>query len=310
MMPNTRMGSYMQCDKNFKIWGVSYGVVGDLIMGLPLLTHFEKFYPGSYKTWVIEKKVAFMAPFFLNHPLIDKIHITEEWSGFGECDYMEAEMCDIKCTLDNWYHEPVDWYNYRSCVDETAKIAGFPYLHLSPLEKYPKLYRWFDVGNREAISSYSKKNVDTETVENIVAIFPSATANSTTNNGRSPSMEWWNKMVEAIHDAGYFVAQFGMPTDPTVHRVDLTYNHLTFFEQVQIALGAKMSIGTDSGNMWVMGAYSHPAIHLMTQWLPNHTRNKLALAPKNLNGVDIFAEGGVDNIKHDRVINVVKEMMR
>jgi hypothetical protein len=100
-----------------------------------------------------------------------------------------------------------------------------------------------------------------------------------------------------------------MPTDLTVHRVDLTYNHLTFFEQIQIALGAKMSIGTDSGNMWVMGAYSHPAIHLITQWLPNHTRNKFALSPKNVKAYDLFAEGGVDNIEHENVIETVRGMM-
>jgi hypothetical protein len=58
----------MPLEKNFKIWGVSYGLVGDLIMGLPVLTHLEYKFPGSYKMWVIEKKVGFMAPFFLNHP--------------------------------------------------------------------------------------------------------------------------------------------------------------------------------------------------------------------------------------------------
>ncbi len=299
----------MQYDKNFKIWGVSYGVVGDLIMGLPTLTWLEKKYPGSYKTWVIQKKVAFMAPFFLNHPLIDNIHISEGWDKFTPEDYVKANKYDYCCVLNEWSHDPVDWYNYRDCIDETARVAGVMDMQLTPLQKYPKLHMWFDRGKRDAISSYSKKNVDSETVENIVAIFPSAQAKTTTNNGRSPSMEWWNKMVEVIHDAGYFVAQFGMPTDPTVHRVDLTYNHLTFFEQIQIALGAKMSIGTDSGNMWVMGAYSHPAIHLMTQWLQNHTLNPFALEPKNINGHGLFAHGGVDNIKHESVIRIVKEKM-
>ena len=32
-------------NKNFKIWGTSYGLIGDLIMSLPILNYFEKKYP-------------------------------------------------------------------------------------------------------------------------------------------------------------------------------------------------------------------------------------------------------------------------
>jgi peroxiredoxin len=116
-------------------------------------------------------------------------------------------------------------------------------------------------------------------------------------------------VINTLLNEGYKVFQFGMPTDIAFSNV-CAYNHLPFFDQVKRALACKMSIGTDSGNMWVVGAYSHPAIHLMTQWLPGHTKNKFALAPKNINGRDIFAEGGVNNIKHDRVIETVKEMMK
>ena len=55
--------------KDFKIWGISYGLIGDLIMALPSLTYYEKKYPNSYKIWVIEKKCSQCASLFLNHPL-------------------------------------------------------------------------------------------------------------------------------------------------------------------------------------------------------------------------------------------------
>ena len=55
-----------------RIWGFSFGVIGDLVMGLPMLNYFEKKYPGSYKYWVIEKKCADCAPIYFNHPLIDR----------------------------------------------------------------------------------------------------------------------------------------------------------------------------------------------------------------------------------------------
>jgi ADP-heptose:LPS heptosyltransferase len=64
-------------DKNLKIWGVSYGPLGDLIMGLPILTYFEKKYPNSYKYYVIQKRSSICAPLYINHPLIDKIKVTD-----------------------------------------------------------------------------------------------------------------------------------------------------------------------------------------------------------------------------------------
>jgi hypothetical protein len=45
--------------------------------------------------------------------------------------------------MDGWKHEPVDWYNYRDCIDETARVAGIMDMKLVPLQKYPKLYKWF-----------------------------------------------------------------------------------------------------------------------------------------------------------------------
>ena len=70
-----------------KIWGTSFSLIGDLIMSLPQLTYFKKKYPSSYIYFVIHKKIAYCAPLFLNHPLIDNIRISQEWSGFGDEDY-------------------------------------------------------------------------------------------------------------------------------------------------------------------------------------------------------------------------------
>ena len=64
--------------KGFKIWGFGYGIIGDLIMSLPMLTYYEKKYPESYKIWAIYKKCAQCAPIYFNHPLIDRIKITDE----------------------------------------------------------------------------------------------------------------------------------------------------------------------------------------------------------------------------------------
>lgn len=296
--------------KNFRIFGFSYGLVGDLVMSLPMLTYYEKLYPGSYKIFAIERKVGYMAPFFLNHPLIDRLLVTEEWNGFGTFDKYLADTCYIKCTMDNWRHSRPDWYNYKDCIEETAYVAGVDGLLsvLSYDELYPKLEQWFDVGSDDPnFQTYSKQNgADTSIKKKTIALWPFATA--TGSVARSPFVQWWRELVGILKEKGYEVLQFGMPTDKFIFGAN-RYNHLTFFDQVRLALSCGMSIGTDSGSMWVMGAYSHPALHLMTNWMQHHTQNFDALLPVNRNGHKVFAPGGVNNICIDDVIHNIKAIM-
>jgi ADP-heptose:LPS heptosyltransferase len=58
-----------------KIWGVRSGMIGDMIMALPILNWLEQIYPHSYKYWVIGQRFSQALPLFINHPMIDKIHI-------------------------------------------------------------------------------------------------------------------------------------------------------------------------------------------------------------------------------------------
>jgi hypothetical protein len=279
-------------------------------MGLPVLAYFEKSYPESYKIWAIEKKIGYMAPFFLNHPLIDQIKITDNWDGFGVRDYHIAYNCDIRCTLDGWKHSRPDWYNYVSCIEETAHIAGIIDLPLV-LEKedlYPKLEQWFDIGSDDPnFQTYSKKNgADTGIKNKTIALWPFATA--TGNIARSPSISWYDKLAIDLIKMGYSIYQLGYNSDYKIAGAS-QFTHLSFFDQVRLALSTKMSIGTDSGNMWVMGAYSHPAIHLMTNWLDNHVQNFDALLPVNKKGHKVFVEGGANNISREQVLMTVDLIM-
>jgi ADP-heptose:LPS heptosyltransferase len=305
----------MSAGKNWKIMGVSYGVIGDLIMGLPVLTYFEKKHPGSYKYWFIEKKVAFTAPLYLNHPLIDCIRITGEWNGFSNKDYEVANDCQVRCTMSNWKHDVLDWYNYRGQVEETARIAGIYDLKdvLTEEELYPKLNRWFDPGFTDPKSNTYSRNHEGKLMTKTIAIWPFATAGD--KLGRSPSPEWWAKLIQLIQNSGYHVMIMGHPMEPQIpcFQGDRSIPYCPekgFFEQIKISLACKMSIGTDSGPMWVLGAYSHPALHLMTNWLPGHTTNFDALTPVNKNGSVIFNPfKDTSNIDYNDVLNQIERMM-
>jgi len=289
---------------------MSYGLIGDLIMGLPMLTYFEKKYPKSYKYWVIEKKCAITASLFLNHPLIDRIKITDEWSGEGSIDKKLRSECDIQTVHENWKHSSEHWYNHHSCVEETAYLAGVPDIKdiLDEEELKPKLYKWFDLGLPESVSTYSKTHkVDLTDFTNNIAIWPFATGGL---GGRSPSPEWWNILINKLGSAGYSVYHYGRDSEPSLSDSESykRFTHLSYFEQVQASLASKMAIGPDTGPMWVMGAYSHPAVNLITNHMPNHHSNLMALAPVNDCGINLFGSSGrCDNISVDDVVSCIIE---
>ena len=116
-----------------KIWGTAFSLIGDLIMSLPQLNYFKSKYKDIYVNFVIHKKISYCAPLFFNHPLIDKIHISGEWSGFNENDYLIASECDVvttkidhsqKIIFDRVHPDREDWYNVRSCIEENALMSG------------------------------------------------------------------------------------------------------------------------------------------------------------------------------------------
>ena len=105
-----------------KIWGTAFSLIGDLIMSLPQLNYYKSKYKDIYVNFVIHKKISYCAPLFYNHPLIDKIHISGEWSSFNENDYLIAAKCDVITTkidhsnkkiLDRVHPDREDWYNVR-----------------------------------------------------------------------------------------------------------------------------------------------------------------------------------------------------
>jgi hypothetical protein len=53
--------------------------------------------------------------------------------------------------------------------------------------------------------------------------------------------------------------------------------------------------------MWVLSAYSHPTITLLTNWYSNHNDNFTAALPINKNGDYIFKENGFKDLTIDEV---------
>lgn len=295
-----------------KIWGLRGSLIGDLIMALPILTYLEKKYPGSYKYWAIHQKCAQAAPLFLNHPNIDCIKITDGWMQLGPRDRQIINQCKLVFDLAPQVRD-MNWRNEMACIDQTARMVGIDDLDdvLSPQEKLPRLERWFpslSFTHNPANHGYIDTVGPTYDVnEMAIAIWPFA--NYGKKPERSPSEGWWVAMVEKLIDAGYDVYHYGWRTEPQLMSYNNPFYHYmchgSFFDQIRAALEAKVSIGTDSGSMWVVGAYGQPGIELMTYHEHGHKTNPEALKPPYENHKMLFNEKNINLIKHQTVLETL-----
>jgi len=294
------------------------GLVGDSICALPTLLYFERKYPGSYKYWLIEKKVSFIAPIFFNHPLIDRIKITDGWSSeqLGDYDKKLISQCDIVVDdAANDKHTSKDWFNNYNLVEETAHMHGIYDMkdYLSDEEMKPKLEKWFDVGFENQIQgTYSKNNnINLDYFNKNIAIWPFTGAGKEV--GRCPSEKWWNSLITKLIADGYTVFHYGMDSEPRLHDSKnykkLTY--MSFFQQIKAALASEFYIAASTGPVWIMGAYQHPGITLETYWMYGHDKNPSSVTPINKNSKVMFVErnpAGCNKIDINDVISEAKKL--
>lgn len=280
--------------KDFKIFGIRGSLIGDSIMALVILNFLERRFPGSYKYWQVARKCGQAAPLFFNHPLIDKIVISDCEEGMGPKDRELAAQCQIVFDVMPNHPFEQDWPNYRDIYQETFIMAGLPpeeYHKLPPEEQRPKLVKWFNV----------------EPLPKHIAIWPCAGYG--VENKRNPSQAWYKVLVKMLNEVGFKVIQFGHPRDFALEGAAQDMRHLSFFDQIKMSLGCDLAVSTDSGSGLVLGAYEMRQVSLLTNHFPGHVRNLTAFAPNNPVNTNFVGVNGADNISQrevfERIVSVI-----
>ena len=80
---------------------------------------------------------------------------------------------------------------------------------------------------------------------------------------------------------------------------------------IKITLGCDLSIGTDSGSSWVIGAYGFPQINLILKNSPEHKQNFNAFSPENYlnNKIDLIGLNGKDSINIQDLLNSINKIL-
>ncbi len=280
-------------------------LIGDIVASLPFTNYLEKIYPKSYKCSYIDKKCSQIIPFLINHPLIDKIQISDKPDIVTNQDIELFKSFDIvfnpfpQLTRPDYYnchHITQELFLMNQLLSNGARIIPTEWDILTEEEKQPKLCQWFNV----------------ERKPKSIAIWPFSGYTSYNNtslslNLRSPNKEWWGKLIQLLPD--YQIIQLGFPDSELLDYPNIIdCRKLSLFDAIKVSLGCDCSITTDSGSGWILGAYGAPQIILYTNYLPNHYQNKDAMVAINYknNSISLFGDGGINNILQSDVIHAIK----
>lgn len=277
---------------------------GDCVLSLPFSTYLKKKYPNSLNIVYIDQKCAQIIPFLLNHPKIDGFRISEESDKFSAADQDYFKTFDLA-----FYPFPQltrsDFYNHWNQAEEIflmstlmdgRRIDPKEYNTLTEEEKYPRLTKWFKTEKQDKTK---------------IAIWPKSgyADGQASIDLRSPSIKWWEELVVDLNKLGYEILLFGHPKSDYIKGA-IDRRNLSLFDAVKETLSTFCSIGTDSGSQHIIGALGFPQIILYTNYSPNHFQNFTATLPLNWAGNlhGIFGVGGINDIKREKVIELVKEL--
>jgi ADP-heptose:LPS heptosyltransferase len=291
-------------NKNLSIFGVVRpSLIGDCVLSTVFLNYLEKIYPNSYKCAYIDKKCNQIVPLLTNHPLIDKVQVSELKDQISDNDANFINKFDLKFHPFPQHWRQNDWYNHHNIIDETLSmnfLIGKGYMEpsqfdiLTKEEKCPRLYQWFDTERQnKTIAIWAKSGYGNQ---------------DQTIDLRSPKTEWWGELCLNLNKMGYKCLLFGHPKSDYIENT-IDYRNLSLFDAVKVSLGCDTVIGTDSGTSWIIGAYGHSQIILYTNYKKDHITNTKAFCPINYknNSIDIYGENGnINNITIEEVLQQIK----
>lgn len=271
-------------------------LIGDCVAATIIPPYIKRrFGEDAYVNWVVAAKCAQAAPLWLTHPSIDRILIAQGDAYQG----LEAEVARCTAVLDPLPQHPDGdaWVNQpgRTVYSETWLMAGLAQSEYDALpadERLPRLNQWFK----------------TERRGKSVAIWPGARQGEVENR-RCPPGNWWTALAYRLTMEGYTVYQCGHPNDLKDHApLGIDARQSSFMDLIALSLGCSVCLGTDSGSMLALAAFSStPTLSLVSPHWRGHVSNLLTFAPLGARHTNLWAPS---NLEHDieKVVDTVRQL--
>jgi len=261
-----------------KAVGFNQGQFGDVVMGMIAAKAFKRDNPYDELYLGINKKYASIAPLFENNPLIDGIHI---WDQYNDWPSMEDRIAASK--FDKVFnampqHTRGDWYNHIHQTEELCLMHDLQ----PPFNLQIELVKYFPV-------KQIKGRIG-------VCLF-----GETRSRDKNPSVEKAIRLTSMLQDLGYEVIQIGLKDDP---QVAPKYEG-DFFGAVKTALMCDVVICVDTALAWILSGYKHPVVGLYGFNYYPGAKTSRNWQPVNPNAIYLEAPR-VEEINEEHIIKAVK----
>jgi len=256
-------------------------------------------------------KCSQAAPAFINHPLIDKLIVSNEWQNEDPRFIEIKKNCDVVINQRGPHYSQTWQDDCITQIDLQFKSAGI-FDHRDVLEEaelHPVLYKWWtdprDVDHPANAGYGSTKNRNPKSNKE-VCIIPFAKYGNGGN--RNPTKQWWDILVEILVGQGYTVYHIGWGKDPHIDKC-IRLCDLSYFEQIKYAVQSDVTVSSDAGTSWYVAAYGTPIAVVTTFWNPNHKQNEYAYVPPNPNVELFFNPKSCNLVKHKSIIDYIERVV-
>ena len=267
-----------------KAIGFNQGQYGDLCINLIACRAFKRDYPESKLYFGINKKYESLKYIFLNNPLIDDIHIWDQYDGWPS--YIDQNYLDMM-KFDKIFnpmpkHTQEDWYQYRHQTQELCLMHK-----LNPPENLKiNLIKYF---NTDKNPKYVAINFQAET----------------RGQDKTPSLEQSQQIINLLIKLGYKPVQIGLSNQPEICKDKFIG---TFFDTIKFVLSCDFLLTVDSAISWIASGYEFPTIGLYSRSYYPMAYTSKNWQPINNNGIYI-EDNKINNIKLEIIESAIKNII-
>lgn len=261
---------------------------GDLFINLAACRILKQLDPGSHLTFVINGNYRAAAPFFLDQPDIDKIHITSRvFDGFDDTDWEWVKTQKFNHVFNPMQDHLDMWWFHRNQSLECAHMHGLS-IPASETGKL-SLNRWFNLN---------------EDFKEWVAIQAFAGSYDSQNKKQlSPARA--QEIVDVLVNKGYRVLQLGLESEYKLNQTVRIPNN--YFDMIRDMLSCRLLITTDSGTSWAASCYDLPTLGLYSHeyYSKEYVKN---IQPINPNAIYLDEEN-VNQISMESIEGALSKLL-
>lgn len=250
----------------------------DIIASLPMLELIHDNFGETYNILSIAQKCKDIVPYIKSHKKINEIKISDHYDNLGEIDYKIIKSCDFYINPKPVHPKEIDWYNYRTLIQETCLMGSLDY---NLININPKLDYFFNLNTCKNFKIVIQKKFYDEELQMEIG----------------PDDYFWESLLE----------------DDIFKNIKIYYiNDFTNLEEkINLIKNSNLMISPESDISWLINCFNIiQQINLISNFYPNHINNLLAFAPpENSKNINLYYDKNNQTEVIPKLIDLIKNIL-